>query len=90
MKKSQVHDLTLKVRGCGALAIEETSHAGSAVPLDRQVRALCHSDGIAKHKAQQENKELLEQEYSETEAQENQNTVTRQKRLKPKAKITHR
>lgn len=30
--------VTLEVRGCGAQAVEETSHAGSAVPLDRSVR----------------------------------------------------
>jgi len=33
---------TLKARGCGALTVEETSHAGSAVPLDRHVRQLRH------------------------------------------------
>jgi hypothetical protein len=32
--------LTLKVGGCGAKTMEETNHAGSAVPLDRRVS--CH------------------------------------------------
>ena len=31
--------LTLEVRGCGAHAIARRNHAGSAVPLDRWVRA---------------------------------------------------